>query len=771
VLREHLGLLESDAEDDVRARLRDREILGLTLGLEAPGELHPLVVRDRLEEAWVELVEEMATERPLVVLVEDLHWSRQPLLDLLERLHRDARAAVLLIATARPEFVDGRAGWGTRPGSSVLWLEPLKSEDTALLVDALLGAEPPGEIRRLVDERAEGNPFFVEELLGTLIDRGILQRQNGVWRVLDLLASFDAPDSIRGLVAARVDLLGPAEKDALQAAAAIGRIFWPSALYAIAPRVSPDLRQLEDRGFVRRRAQSSLAGEREYEFKHALTREVAYASVPKKRRARLHAGFAEWVEQNGRAGDETSSLLAHHYAEAVRPEEADLAWSDDRERHDQLRQRAGEWLRRAAALAVGRYAIDDALAFLHVAVQLEPDVHAQIELWKQIAYTHELRYDGPPFREALQTALGMCEEDPAEQADIYSLLALRAAAKAAMWAYSPATRELVEDWIGRAVALSAPGSRAHVRALAARAMRTPGAIDEAVAAAEELADPELTSFALRPRIGQSITQMRYDDAVRSTEQRISLIDRINDPDHRAEIYDYGTYAELGRGNFDEARRFCDLHDTAVSGVSAHHDVHCVGLRFMVETVAGNWEHIRERERDAVAAVLANHDTPCTFDVWLLFECAAARAVFGDDERAAELEAEAEIRSKGHPAYADPRLLVALSRKDFAKIDSLLGDGPAEEGGWAFVGRPARLEALTLIGDRARVEDEAPPLASSGTIFAPFALRALGVLRGDDGLVQEAADRFRALGLDWHAEQNWPSGVTSSIQLGPQRRGA
>ncbi|MGH3031493.1 MAG: hypothetical protein ACRDNE_12175, partial [Gaiellaceae bacterium] len=99
---------------------------------------------------------------------------------------------------------------------------------------------------------------------------------------------------------------------------------------------------------MRPSAGSALAGEREYAFKHALTREVAYGSLPFARRARLHAGFAEWLERTGRAVDEHASLLAHHYAEAAASERVDLAWPDEPERASELRSRALLWLRRAA---------------------------------------------------------------------------------------------------------------------------------------------------------------------------------------------------------------------------------------------------------------------------------------------------------------------------------------------------------------------------------------------------------------------------------------
>src|SRR5262249_18116008 len=163
------------------------------------------------------------------------------------------------------------------------------------------------------------------------------------------------------VLAARIDLLDDAEKSALQAAAVIGRIFWTGPVYELVAGIEPDLRVLEDRDFIRRRSGTSLEGEPEYAFKHALTREVAYAGLPKARRARLHATFAEWIARTGGGRDEHVPLLAHHYAEAVRPEDADLCWGDDPDELERLRAQAVIWLERAGDLAIGRYEIDEGL--------------------------------------------------------------------------------------------------------------------------------------------------------------------------------------------------------------------------------------------------------------------------------------------------------------------------------------------------------------------------------------------------------------------------
>ena len=339
MLKEHLGIIETDPPEIVLERLGGRQILGLTLGLDIEHGLHPLTARDRFQDTWVEFVDELVGTRPLVLLIEDLHWAEAQLLDLLERLVRNVRGPLLLIGTARPELLEQRPGWGARAHGTLLELEPLTSKDAVRMLVELLGGSLPEQLRDVVLAHSEGNPFFIEELLATMIDRNLIRRQDGRWQMAELPAGFDVPDTVQAVVAARIDLLEPAEKEALQAASVIGRVFWAGPLYELVQPAEPDLRVLEERDFIRRRPGSSLPGDREYAIKHALTRELAYASVPRQRRALLHAAFARWLER-GAAGDEQAPLLAHHYAEAVRPEDVDLVWGDREDELAELRGRA-----------------------------------------------------------------------------------------------------------------------------------------------------------------------------------------------------------------------------------------------------------------------------------------------------------------------------------------------------------------------------------------------------------------------------------------------
>jgi class 3 adenylate cyclase len=752
VLKEHLAILESDPPAVVLERLGARQMLGLTLGLDVAEGLHPLAARDRFQDTWVEFLDEIVAERPTVMLIEDIHWAEEQLLDLLERLVRDTRGPLLMIATARPELLEQRPGWSSRIHGTTVHLEALSSEDAVQMLDELLGGKLPTGLREVVVKRAEGNPFFVEELIGTLIDRQLLERQNGEWRLADIPADFVVPDTVQAVVAARVDLLEPAEKQALQAASLIGRIFWAGPVYELMRDTEPDLGILEDRDFIRRRPGSTIAGDREYAIKHALTREVAYASLPKARRARLHAAFARWLERTGEGRDEYAALLAHHYAEAVRPEDADLAWPATTGELEDLKASAVTWLRRASQLAIGRFEIDDGLALLHRALQLESDEAARAALWREVGRANVFKFDGEAFWVAMQSSLE--GSDQATAADTYSLLAFHTATRAAMWKRRP-DRTLIAGWIERALDLSETETPARARALLARTFFDPEAFGEDAQAASELADRlddmELRSWAWAALSEAAFARGDYEGAFAWARRRFEIVPDLTDPDHIALIYLDGLGACIGTGRLEEARRIAGAHDEVTRSLTPHHRMHAVWLLLEVEQAAGRWAAVRDLASRAEAAVAANIATPCVSSASSLLRCALANVVLGNDQEARRLEQTADdLGLEGYGLALDPlRIEIAVARGALAEVERLLGE-LRPRGLYDPDGLIARLNALVALGRRTEIEDEAPTALKPGTYLEPFALRALGFARNDDALIEQAIQRFQAMGLAWHA---------------------
>ena len=752
VLKEHFGIVESDPPETVLDRLGAREILALTLGLDVAHGLHPLSARDRFQDAWVGFIEELASQGPVVMLVEDIHWAETQLLDLLDRLVRDVRGPLLLVATARPELFEQQPGWGARVQGSVLALDALPAEEVGRMLDDLLGGAFPGLLREVVVERSEGNPFFVEELLATMSDRGLLRRENGAWEMAEMLPDFAVPDTVAAVVAARVDLLEPAEKSALQAASVIGRIFWAGPVYELVHGVEPDLRVLEERDFIRRRSGSSLPGDREYAIKHALTREVAYAGLPREQRARLHAAFARCLERTVDGADEYAPLLAHHYAEAVRPEDADLASSGREHELSELRSQAQVWLRRAAELAVSRFEIDDGLALLHRALDLDSDESERVALWRAIGRANVLKLDGEAFWTAMQRSLE--GSDPATVADTYSELGFQTATRAAMWKRRPDV-ELISDWIERALELSEPESPARAKALIARATVDPEASADAAREASQLADRlddlELRSWAWDARCRTALSNGDYEEAFPWVQRQIEIASQLSDPDHVSLMYLFSFLPTIATCRFEEARGFARAHDEVAATLSPHHRLHSVWLRIDVERVSGCWDAVAELTARAEQAVAANIATPRVGNAQFLLACALGSAIHGDEPESRRLEHAADdLGMEGYGQLLDPfRVELALARGDLAEVERELTE-------W----RPldlrdvdllvARLNALVALGRRAEIEEEAPALIRPQTYAEPFALRAPGWAHEDAAMVRRAIDRFEALGLDWHA---------------------
>jgi class 3 adenylate cyclase len=756
ILREHFGILENDPPAIIAERLGDRRYLGLTLGLDPGEELHPLRARERLHDAWAAFLGELVRDRPAVVLVEDLHWADDELLELFDSLLAQVRGPLLLLVTGRPELLERRPTWSRH----ALVLEALSAAVAAELLDQLLGLELPTSVRNAVVERAEGNPFFVEELLGMLIDHGVLVRHDGAWSCDELPVGFEVPDTVQAVLAARIDLLPPAEKAALQAASVIGRVFWTGPVYELVGGM-PDFDLLAERDFVRRRAGSSLPGEREYAIKHALTRDVAYGGLAKAKRAQLHAGFARWLERGGERREEHAALLAHHYAEAVRPEDFDLAWSGNEGQAAGLRAKAVEWSKRAARIAIGRYEIEQGTAMLHRALALESDGAKQAELWVEIGRANALRFDGEAFREAIEEAVELA----GPSAELYAELALQTARRSGMWKRPP-DREVVDDWIDCALGLAEEGSPTHARALGAAALwrKDETAARSLHAIAQRLGDVGLRSNALAALTDVAWTDGDLERACAWLEERLELLPDLVDPDDRHFALMTAVSLYLAVGRLSQATSASELLDEMVQGLTPHHRLHGVHGRLLLGMVCGRWSDLRAWTPQAERAVEANSAAPCPSNASCLLYCALANLTCGHQAEAARLEAEAEpqILDPYRSFYLGPKLRLALGRADLAMLERLVDSfdlTPQDGSRVAGVdrmrlddGAAAYLDALIALGARERIESVAPQWLDAQTYVQPFALRALGVVRADDHLLREAANRFRTIGLDWRADE-------------------
>jgi class 3 adenylate cyclase/tetratricopeptide (TPR) repeat protein len=348
-------------EDDPDEARRAARLVGSWLAFDIDDESDddgtyrdPLMLRNAGTEALAGYLARLSTRNPVVVLLEDLHWADDGSLRWLDVADAYlANAQVLVVATARPSLFEERPRWGEGLDHHMrLPLDTLSRRESRLLLQQLLQhvEQPPTELLDLVIASAEGNPFYIEELVTWLIDAGVIVKDEPMWRVeRDLVGSVLVPSTLRGVLQARLDALSTEERGLLQRASVVGRVFWDEAVDSLATSDAGDdvtrtLDGLRSRELVFEREVSSFDSAREFLFKHALLRDVAYDGVLRKHRQRYHARAATWLsEVSARSGrqDEYAALIAEHYDRAGDPA-------------------AGEWYFRAGKQALSVYALAEA---------------------------------------------------------------------------------------------------------------------------------------------------------------------------------------------------------------------------------------------------------------------------------------------------------------------------------------------------------------------------------------------------------------------------
>jgi tetratricopeptide (TPR) repeat protein len=293
----------------------------------------------------------LGRERPVALVLDDLHWADAGLLDFVEHVADWAQGPIMIVATARPELFETRPTWGGgKRNAASIYLDPLSETEGGAMLDDLLSGPVPPDLKRTIVERSEGNPLYVEEIVRKLIDDGVLRATDAAkWEVARSVEDVELPRSIHGLISARLDGLPEEEKSVLQDSAVIGRVFWVGAVAELTGRSVGEIRdalgRLRVKELVLPHEPSSFSDEHEFSFRHNLIRDGAYDSLPKALRADKHAGVARWAEQHaGDRADEIAELIATHLLEALGYLEE---LGETGERRDELRRNAFRWTFRA----------------------------------------------------------------------------------------------------------------------------------------------------------------------------------------------------------------------------------------------------------------------------------------------------------------------------------------------------------------------------------------------------------------------------------------
>ena len=563
IVKAHAGILESDdaaaaaqklvamvetlTEDEQEREWLTRHSRPL-VGLEGAERTE----REEAFAAWRRLLEAAAESRPLILVFEDLHWSDDGLLDFVDHLADWATTVPLLIVgTARPELLDRRPGWGGgKRNAFTLSIGALSDEETAVLLQRLLDRPVlDAEAQQAVLQRAEGNPLYAEEYA-----RMLAERDGG---------DLPLPETVQGLIAARIDGLAPEEKTLLQNASVIGKVFWPGALPESSERT---FHALERKEFIRRDRRSSIAGETQYAFLHALVRDVAYGQIPRAERAEKHRRVAEWLSSlAGDRSEDHAEMLAHHYHEALRLAEA--AGMDTAALREPARGAFAEGAQRAVSLGAGTTGHQLALEALALTGSDDPE---QPALQLLAAYAGRLigSSDAP---ELLEPAIGAfaARGDPARAAEAAVLLA--------NYYFNRGEPAAVREVRDRALELArqAPPVAASARALASISRsyfildrNFEGALElarEALAIADEVDNDEIASVSLNT-IGMARVYSSDPGGIGDLELSVERAARGGSVDHLNgalnnlgnSLWRVGRLAD-GSARIHEARALCQRY--------------------------------------------------------------------------------------------------------------------------------------------------------------------------------------------------------------------
>jgi hypothetical protein len=530
MVKNQVGILETDtaeqAEEKLRAevaRLFEDESerravearLGLLIGLAATTEQ----TEDKRAEsfyAWRRFFEELTDQRPAVLVFEDLHWADDELLDFVDHLvDWAADVPLLCVCTARPELLERRPAWGGgKPNASTISLSPLSDEETARLLAVLVEQTLlPAEQQAVLLARAGGNPLYAEQFARMLTERGAGD-------------DLPLPETVQGIIAARLDGLEPEEKALLQDAAVLGKVFWAGAVAQMDGRDRADVEQslhaLARKEFVRRQRRPSVEGESEYAFLHLLVRDVAYGQIPRAARSEKHRAVADWMSALGRE-EEHAEVLAHHYQQAL--EYARSAGRAD----PALEERARLAFRTAGDRARALNAFGTAAHFYRLA----------LELWPREDPERAYLLLGLGTARSFAEAAGLAELEEARDAFLAQGDRENAAEAEALGAIMGTSLERSQGRLEHALELvrDRPPSQSKAFVLARLAYRAAARQDalwsqyaeEALAMAEELGLEELRAFTLMT-IGTARAQAGDPAGVEVLEQAVEVADAIDSPE-------------------------------------------------------------------------------------------------------------------------------------------------------------------------------------------------------------------------------------------------
>ncbi|HEY8170668.1 MAG TPA: adenylate/guanylate cyclase domain-containing protein [Candidatus Limnocylindria bacterium] len=421
MVRRRAGLTEDDDDDTTRLRIAESVALFVSdpaeramvepalLALLGVGE-SPAGGRDMLFPAWRIYFERISEQATTALVFEDLQWADSGLLDFIDHLLDWSKSRPLLVITlSRPELFDRRPDWGAgRRTFTSLALDPLADDDIRALLEGVVPGLPPATLAAIV-ARAEGMPLYAVETVRVLLAEGRIERDGDIYRPVGDLEQLTVPESLRSLIASRLDALEPADRALLQDASVLGQVFNTTTLAAVTGSAEDDL-EPRLKGLARRELLEVESDPRspergQYKFVQALIREVAYGTLALRDRRNRHLAIARHYEALG--DDELAGALASHYVSAYEA-------SAEGPEADAVAAQARIALRAASDRAAALGAHAQAVAYVDRALPLTTDPAERAELFERAALSSVAAASADPERYARE-ALAAAEAvgDPA----------------------------------------------------------------------------------------------------------------------------------------------------------------------------------------------------------------------------------------------------------------------------------------------------------------------------------------------------------------------
>jgi DNA-binding NarL/FixJ family response regulator len=747
-----LGLTKAEAEETVQA-------LATSAGIVIPGNplerADPRIVPAAITRAWGRFLTAHSQRGGAILVIEDLHWAGSALISALPTIASLLAGPILFVGTARPAFLGREPAFLSDHDLVTVEVPSLRVKDAAGLVNALLptSALTP-EVRANLVTRAEGNPYFLEEAVRHLSEAG----------------NAAIPDSIQAVLVARIEALPLAERSVLQEAAVVGRVFWEGPVRAAlgAADIGDSLRRLAERGLVFTRPTSSLSGEVELSFKHALLRDAAYGTMTAAHRARSHASVGTWLE--GIADDpkaELAGLIGEHFRLAIEQDSDGAAWPDASD-HERVRASAVRYLLLAGSSAHQRFALDKAIELHEAALRHATSDAERARVLTALGQDHESGLEGPAAIDAYRRAIEAADRVPLpadERAQIRLAAGRTMAVRWGSFAVRPNQAD-IDEFVDSGLAL-AEDAETRLWLLATRGaagIRSGSAllsdptfvadrikaVNAALEGARQLGVTDLIVFAGRVSAQLEFAAGRYDECAAVYRGLVPYLDVVDSAFQRALTAVYVTLglADVAGAYADAlavARKTLEVGRT----LSPHEHAHGTSMMLWCLYHLGDWGETAALVDEHIAAVRGTDVFICPFMRGGALIGALMAAHLGEFERARELVGEVQLTpdEPGWPEALHARILVALgeAQEGAAAAQRIIDGGrlaSLEENEHETV---ALIEALHALGDWDRLRaflPEARRRSASLAILGPVCDRAEGMVAVADGDTERAIDQLR-----------------------------